>query len=106
LGVVVLRNVLERRGELALLAAVGFTPRVLLRLVVAEHAVLQAVGLSLGIVAALLALLPVLLSPSARLSFVPLAATLALVFLSGLFWTWAAARLALRGELLPALRNE
>jgi hypothetical protein len=106
LGVVVLRNVLERRGELALLAAVGFTPRVLLRLVVAEHAVLQALGLSLGIVAALLALMPVLLSPSARISFVSLAATLGLVFLNGLFWTWAAARLALRGELLPALRNE
>jgi putative ABC transport system permease protein len=106
LGVVVLRNVLERRGELALLAAVGFTPRALRRLVIAEHAVLQALGLSLGIVAAVLALLPVLLSPSAQISCLPLAATLGLVFLSGLFWTWAAARLALRGELLPALRNE
>jgi putative ABC transport system permease protein len=106
LGVVVLRNVLERRSELALLAALGFTPRALRRLVIAEHAVLQALGLSLGIVAAVLALLPVLLSPSTRISYLPLAATLALVFLSGLFWTWAAARLALRGELLPALRNE
>ena len=106
LGVVVLRNVLERRSELALLAAVGFTPRALRRLVIAEHAALQALGLSLGIVAAVLALLPVLLSPSAQISFLPLAATLALVFLSGLFWTWAATRLALRGELLPALRNE
>ncbi len=106
LGVVVLRNVLERRSELALLAAVGFTPRALRRLVIAEHAVLQALGLSLGIVAAVLALLPVLLSPSAQISFLPLTATLGLVFLSGLFWTWAAARLALRGELLPALRNE
>ncbi len=106
LGVVVLRNVLERRGELALLAAVGFTPRTLRRLVLAEHAVLQTLGLALGIVAALLALLPVLLSPAARVSCASLGATLGLVFLSGLFWTWAAARLALRGELLPALRNE
>jgi hypothetical protein len=106
LGVVVLRNVLERRGELALLEAVGFTPRVLLRLVMVEHAVLQALGLLLGIASALLALLPGLLSPSARISCGLLAAALGLVFLSGLFWTWAAARLALRGELLPALRNE
>jgi putative ABC transport system permease protein len=106
LGVVVLRNVLERRGELALLAAVGFTPRALRRLVIAEHAMLQALGLSLGIVAAVLALLPVLLSPAAQISWLSLAAKLGLVFLSGLFWTWAAARLALRGELLPALRNE
>jgi putative ABC transport system permease protein len=106
LGVVVLRNVLERRGELALLAAVGFTPRTLRRLIVTEHVVLQALGLILGVVAAVLALLPVLLSPSAHVSYVPLGAMLGLVLLSGLFWTWAAARLALRGELLPALRNE
>jgi hypothetical protein len=106
LGVVVLRNVLERRGELALLAAVGFTPRALRRLVVAEHALLQTLGLMLGIAAAVLALLPVLLSPSAQISFVSLGTMLGLVFVSGLFWTWAAARLALRGELLPALRNE
>jgi putative ABC transport system permease protein len=106
LGVVVLRNVLERRGELALMAAVGFKPRTLRRIVVTEHAVLQALGLGLGMAAAGLALLPVLLSPSAPISYVSLGATLGLVFLSGLFWTWAAARLALRGELLPALRNE
>jgi len=106
LGVVVLRNVLERRGELALLAAVGYPPRVLRRLVVGEHAVLQALGLALGVLAGLVAVLPTLLSPAARLSYLPLAATLGLVFVNGLFWTWAAARLALRGELLPALRDE
>jgi hypothetical protein len=32
--------------------------------------------------------------------------TLGLVLASGCVWTWAAARLALRGELLDALRNE
>jgi hypothetical protein len=106
LGVVVLRNVLERRGELALLAAVGFGPRVLRRLVVSEHAVLQCLGLLLGVAAAALAVLPALLSPSGQLSYGALVATLILVFASGIFWTWAAARLALRGEILQALRNE
>lgn len=106
LGVVVLRNVLERRGELALLAAVGFGPRVLRRLVVSEHAALQCLGLLLGVAAAALAVLPALLSPSAHLSYGALAATLLLVFASGIFWTWAAARLALRGGILQALRNE
>jgi endonuclease YncB( thermonuclease family) len=106
LGVVVLRNVLERRGELALLAAVGFRPRALRWLVMCEHAALQFLGLAAGLAAAVLAVLPVLLSPGAHLSFKSLSVTLGLVFLSGLFWTWAAARLALRGELLAALRNE
>lgn len=106
LGVVVLRNVLERRGELAVLAAVGFAPRVLRRLIVSEHAVLQCAGLLLGVAAAALAVLPALLSPSAHLSYGSPAAAAALVLASGIFWTWAAARLALRGEMLQALRNE
>ncbi len=106
LGVVVMRNVLERRQQLALLRAVGYSPGALRKLVVVEHAALQILGLAVGVAAALVALLPVLLSPSSRLSYFSLAAMLGLVLLSGLFWTWAAARLALRGELLPALRNE
>ena len=106
LGVVVLRNVLERRGELAVLLAVGFRPRALRRLVLWEHGALQCLGLLLGIVAALLAVLPVLLSPGAPISFGPLLAAMALVLASGFLWTWAAARLALRGDLIEALREE
>jgi ABC-type antimicrobial peptide transport system permease subunit len=106
LGVVVLRNVLERRGELAVLLAAGFRPRALRRLVLWEHAALQGLGLCLGMVAACLAVLPVLLSPGARISLAPLAAAMALVLASGLLWTYAAARVALRGDLIEALREE
>lgn len=106
LGVVVLRNVLERRSELAVLMAVGFCPRKLRWLVLSEHAALECLGLLIGIVAALVAILPSLLSMAAPLSYTSLAVTLGLVFASGLVWAWAAARLALRGDLLPALRNE
>jgi ABC-type lipoprotein release transport system permease subunit len=106
LGAVALRNVLERRGELALLLAVGFTPPALRRLVIWEHGALQCLGLLLGVLAAGLAVLPVLLSPGAQISSGPLALTLGLVLAGGWLWTWAAARLALRGQLLDALRNE
>jgi ABC-type antimicrobial peptide transport system permease subunit len=106
LGVVVLRNVLERRGELAVLLAVGFRPRALRRLVLCEHGALQVLGLLLGMLAAWLAVLPVLLSPGVLPAFGPLLAVMALVLGSGLLWTWAAARLALRGDLIQALREE
>ena len=105
LGVVVLRNVLERRGELAVLLAVGFRPRALRWLVLSEHGALLCLGLLLGISAALVAVLPALLSPGAEISFGSLALTLGLVFLSGILSAWVAARVALRGDLLEALRN-
>jgi putative ABC transport system permease protein len=106
LGVVVLRNVQERRGELALLLAVGFRRRALQWLVLSEHGALLGLGLAVGIVAAVIGVLPALLSPGAQIPCASLAVTLAAVLLNGLIWTWLATQFALRGKLINALRNE
>jgi len=106
LGVVVLRNVLERRSELALLLAVGFRLRSVKWLVVSEHGALLVAGLTVGVIAAVVAVLPALLSPGAHVPYASLGVTLAAVFLSGALWTWLAARWALRGKLIEALRSE
>jgi putative ABC transport system permease protein len=104
LGVVVLRHVLERRGELALLRAVGFRGRALQWLVFSEHSLLLALGLGVGILSALIAVIPALRNPD--VPYGTLALTLGAVLVSGLVWTWAATALALRSPLLSALRNE
>jgi len=106
LGIVVLRNVMERRSELALLRAVGFRNRLLQRLILSEHWLLLLLGLVCGVVAGLVAVLPALRSPGADVPYISLVLTLAAILLSGVLWTWLAARLALRGPLLTALRNE
>jgi len=106
LGVVVLRNVLERRGELALLRAIGFRARAMQWLVFSEHSLLLALGLLVGVVSALVAVLPALGSPGAEVPWLSLALTLLAVLVSGFIWTWGATALALRGPLLQALRNE
>jgi len=106
LGVVVLRNVLERRGELALMRAVGFRRRSIEWMVLVEHWGLLVLGLGCGVAAAVLAVAPAIRSAGAAVPYVSLAATLAAVGASGVLWTWLAARLALRGRLLEALRNE
>ncbi|MCX7886826.1 MAG: hypothetical protein N3B01_06180, partial [Verrucomicrobiae bacterium] len=99
LAIVVLRNVMERRNELALLQAVGFRKRTLQWLVLSEHWLLVLLGVALGTGAALVAVWP------QRAHGVP-AATLVALFVGGLFWCWLAARAALRADLIPALRNE
>jgi ABC-type antimicrobial peptide transport system permease subunit len=106
LGVVVLRNVLERRGELAILTAVGFRRRALQVLVLTEHGALLGLGLGLGIVAAAVAVLPSLLRPGTALPYGSLALTLGGVLVNGILWTWLATCHALRGNLLATLRNE
>ncbi|MFN3649805.1 MAG: FtsX-like permease family protein [Armatimonadota bacterium] len=106
LGVIVLRNVLERRSELAVLRAVGFRGRALRWLIFSEHSLLLGLGLLVGIAAAVLAVLPALRSPGAEVPYVSLSLTLAAVLLTGLLWTWLATALALRGPLMSALRSE
>ena len=106
LGVVVLRNVLDRCGELALMRAVGWRKRRLRRLVLAEHWGLLAMGLATGVGAAALAVAPVLGRAGSPVPVLALGYVLVAVGASGLVWTYVAARLALRGQLLAALRNE
>ena len=58
LGLVVLRNMLERRGELAMLRAVGFDRGRLKRMVFHEHWGLMLAGLVCGVLAAVVAVVP------------------------------------------------
>jgi putative ABC transport system permease protein len=106
LGVVLLRNVLERRGELGLLVAVGFRRGALQWLLLCEHAALLGLGLGLGLLAAAVAVLPAFVAPGRQLPVASLALTLGAVLANGGLWTWMATRYALRGNLLAALRNE
>jgi ABC-type antimicrobial peptide transport system permease subunit len=103
---VVLRNVLERRGELGLLTAVGFSKGALRRLVLVEHMSLLVLGIGIGLGSALVAVLPALLSPGSALPYGTLMITLVAVVVNGLLWAIAATGLALRGNLLDALRND
>ena len=105
LGVVVLRNVFERRGEYALLLAVGWERRPLRRLVTIEHAALLLAGLAVGVCAALVAVLPSVLGPGTEVPYRTLAWTLAGVLVNGFVWTWLATLAALRGDALEVLRT-
>jgi hypothetical protein len=106
LAVVEWRNVLERRGELALLRAAGFPARILAVLVALENVLLLVLGLGVGLLAALLAVLPHLIGRGAAVPFGPLAAIFALVLVAGLAASFAAMRGVLRTPILPALREE
>jgi len=106
LGLVVLRNVLERRGELAMLRAVGFDKATLKRMVFYEHAGLLLCGLACGIVAGLVAVWPALKSTASQVPYSSLLLTLAAIGISGVVWIWIASNFALGGGMLDALRNE
>jgi putative ABC transport system permease protein len=106
LAAVLLRNVLERRRELALLRAVGYRPAQLAMLVLAENLLLLLAGLATGTVCALLAIAPAVSSRGGRLPVASIGLLLAVVFATGIGASLAATRAALRSPLLAALRSE
>jgi ABC-type lipoprotein release transport system permease subunit len=106
LAAVLLRNVLERRRELALLRAVGYDRRHFGVMIVAENALLLACGLLTGTLCALLAIAPVVASRGGRLPLASLGLLLAAVVVSGLAASLVATAAALRAPLLAALREE
>ncbi len=106
LGAVLLRNVNERRGELALIRAVGFSRRAIAWIVLSETAFLLTSGLVGGAGSAAVAVLPSVLGRQAGVSWTGLAGTLVLVLVAGFASSFLALRAALRAPLIPALRGE
>jgi len=102
---IVLRNVLERRRELALLGAAGFTGRDLQRLVATEHVTIVGIGLVVGLAAAAIAVAPVLLSRSGAIPWRAVAWVIP-VALAGFVAAHAATRHLRRLSLVESLRSE
>lgn len=106
LGIVLLRNVYERKKELALLLSLGFSNRQVFSVVLIENLYLLIAGWGTGMVAALIGILPSLFSPSFDLQggFI-LLLTLG-IFISGLLWIYVPLKSALNKPLIPALRAD
>ncbi|MCH2200851.1 MAG: ABC transporter permease [Fuerstiella sp.] len=94
LAVVMVRNVVERRGEIAMLRAIGFTGFRICRLILIENSVLLFWGMLLGTTSALLAMLPHLRSTGGDLPWQSLGITLVTVAVTGMLASVAAVRSA------------
>jgi ABC-type lipoprotein release transport system permease subunit len=106
LGAVLLRNVLERRRELALLRAVGYKSSDLTSMTLAETLLLLGCGLLIGMLAALIAVAPAVWQRGGSLPVASMLALVAAVAVTGFVTSWLAVRAALRAPLLSSLRTE
>jgi ABC-type lipoprotein release transport system permease subunit len=106
LAAIVLRNVLERRRELALLRAVGYRGRALSLIIVVETVLLMAGGVVCGSVCAMLAIVPALVARGGSPPLAAAGAMLAAIVAAGLLASLAAAIAVRRMPLLESLRSE
>jgi len=106
LALVVLLNVLERRGELGMLRAVGFSTGMLKKMILYEHFMLVVAGLVVGVVSAAVSIVPSIASPGAELPYVMLIVMIVCIAINAFAWIYLAGELTMRGNLLDAIRNE
>jgi ABC-type antimicrobial peptide transport system permease subunit len=105
-GVVVLRNLLERRGEIALLRAVGFSAAAVFRLFALECVLLLGLATLIGASASVLAMLPALFAAHGGASPLWRLTVLALVAACAGLSAWAALVAGLRRVEVTALRED
>ncbi|MBN2319345.1 MAG: FtsX-like permease family protein [Acidobacteria bacterium] len=106
LATVLLRNVLERRSELALLRAAGYRRHILSGIILFENILLLLWGAGSGIVCALISIAPVLHSRGETPPFLMVAMVLIPVLIAGTAASLVAVIAVFRSPLLPALRSE
>ncbi|MDE2999725.1 MAG: ABC transporter permease [Gemmatimonadota bacterium] len=104
LGIVMVRNVIERRTELAAMRALGFRRSSLSGLLFVENGFLMATGMAIGVAAAVVTTVPH--ASGGGLPWTSLMATLGLILGAGLAAGAAGIFAALKTPLLPALKRE
>jgi ABC-type antimicrobial peptide transport system permease subunit len=106
LGIVLLRNLADRKREIALYQAIGFKQSYILKLILTENLFILLAGIGIGIVAAFAGILPSFFSPAFHFSKIFLPGLIVIIFLNGLAWIYFPVKSALRKNLVGALRKE
>lgn len=106
LGVVLLRNMLERRSEIALMMAIGYRKKQIFRLILTENLFLLIIGLVCGLLSAFIGILPSILSPAFTMPAGFISILVLIVFISGVIWIYIPTRNTLKGNIIKGLREE
>lgn len=106
LAAVLLRNIWERRSELALMRAMGFVPRALGWMVLSENLILVLTGLGVGVACALVAVLPTIIHDPSSIPLRSVGWTLIAVVIFGGGASLTAIRGAIKAPLITNLRRE
>ena len=106
LGLVVVLNVIDRKGELAMMQAVGFRKQALKKALFFEHGVLLLAGLLCGAVPALWAVFPSIVMQGGAFPYLQIGLIIVAILVSGGLWICVAVVKVLKSDFMNLLRNE
>ncbi len=106
LAALMLRNIIERRGEISLLRALGYPEKMILRTLMSEYLFLLVLGVCAGFLSAMIGVIPFIITTQRETSFGFLLAALLIIGAAGAVSVRFAASYALKGDPLEGLREE
>jgi len=106
IGIILYRNLLERRSEIALLMALGFKKQKIFKLIFTENFLLLSYGIFLGVLASIISILPSILSPTFSLSGDFLILLIFVVLMNGTLWIFVTLKNFLNKNIISSIRNE
>ena len=106
MGIIIYRNMLERRHEMALLLSLGFRQKQVFRLALTENVLLLCIGILCGTLSATIAVLPSFTSPSFTIQWPFLLGLILSFCVIGTGWIYRLVRMVFKSQLRMALRNE
>lgn len=106
MGIVVLRNTVERQQEFAIMLSTGFKISHIVKMIFTENTFLLLSGTIAGLLSAVLATLPSLLAPSVSIPYSLIMIILSGIVLNGMLWIYLSARMPLSKKLIEKLRQE
>jgi ABC-type antimicrobial peptide transport system permease subunit len=107
IGIILYRNMIDRKHEIAMLMALGFSKHIIFRLLFIENLFLIIIGIAIGLISSFIGILPSFISRSFQIpdsSFVFL--LLIVIFANCLFWIYLPIKKVLKKNITTSLRNE
>lgn len=106
LAIVLIRNIIDRKGEIANYMAIGFNNYTINKTIILENAYLLITGMLIGLISALIGIIPSFISQSFEIAGSFLVIILFAVLLSGLIWITVATLMMVKTISINELRSE
>ncbi|MCE4562986.1 ABC transporter permease [Maribellus sp. CM-23] len=100
LAVILARTLLERRREISVMQAIGFSNRPIFRIITSEYLILLFTGVLIGFITAVVATLPSFLSTHSDASFSTVALVTGMILLNGIVWIFGLSWFSLQKKTL------
>lgn len=107
LAIVIVKSMLERRNELALMKSLGFKNKIILRILLIENLTLFLLGSITGTLTAFIASLPTFINGNHTVSVSFLFSVISILILNGVLWIFIVSNKIIKESFSPdALRND